>query len=70
MNPYTLGSIRTGERLVGRDEDLKALEIGIRGGQSFCITGQKRVGKTSVARVLAKQFREDRGFRIGLSDPG
>lgn len=62
VNPYTLGSIRTGERLVGRDDDLKALEIGIRGIQSFCITGQKRVGKTSVARVLAEQFREERGF--------
>ena len=62
VNPYTLGSIKTGERLVGRDEDLEALRIGIRGGQSFCITGQKRVGKTSVARVLAEEFGRDEGF--------
>ena len=56
-NPYSLRSITSQERLVGRDDDLDALRIGIEGTQSFCITGQKRVGKTSVARVLLKEFR-------------
>lgn len=57
-NPYSLGSITSQERLVGRDGDLEALRIGIEGTQSFCITGQKRVGKTSVARVLSREFQD------------
>ena len=61
-NPYTLRSITSLERLVGRDGDLETLRIGVEGTQSFCITGQKRVGKTSVARVLAEMFRDGRGF--------
>ena len=60
-NPYSLRSITSQERLVGRDDDLEALRIGIEGTQSFCITGQKRVGKTSVARVLLKEFRDNTG---------
>ena len=58
VNPYSLRSITSQERLVGRDEDLEALRIGIEGAQSFCITGQKRVGKTSVARVLLREFQD------------
>lgn len=61
-NPYTLRSITSPDRLVGRDEDIETLRIGIEAAQSFCITGQKRVGKTSVARVLAEMFRENREF--------
>ena len=60
-NPYSLRSITSQERLVGRDDDLDALRIGIEGTQSFCITGQKRVGKTSVARVLLEEFRDKPG---------
>ena len=56
VNPYSLRSITSQDRLVGRDDDLEALRIGIHGAQSFCITGQKRVGKTSVARVLFRDF--------------
>ena len=58
VNPYSLRSITSQDRLVGRDDDLEALRIGIHGGQSFCITGQKRVGKTSVARVLFTEFQD------------
>ena len=61
-NPYKLGSITTLNRLVGRGSDLEALRIGVEGAQSFCITGQKRVGKTSVARVLAEVFRSDERY--------
>ena len=60
VNPYSLGSIRSQDRLVGRDDDLNALRVGIRGMQSFCITGQKRVGKTSIARVLRKEFQDSK----------
>ena len=58
VTPYSLGSIKSQERLVGRDDDLEALRSGIKGTQSFFITGQKRVGKTSVARVLLKEFEQ------------
>ena len=64
-NPYSLRSIRSQERLCGRDSDLDALRIGIEGTQSFCITGQKRVGKTSVARVLLREF-QDKGEHIAI----
>ena len=64
-NPYSLRSIRSQERLCGRDGDLDALRIGIQGTQSFCITGQKRVGKTSVARVLLREF-QDKGQHIAI----
>ena len=57
VNPYSLRSITSQGRLVGRDDDLQALRIGIAGTQSFCVTGQKRVGKTSVARVLLHEFQ-------------
>ena len=65
VNPYSLRSITSQERLVGRDADLEALRIGIEGTQSFCITGQKRVGKTSVARVLLREF-EDTGGHVAV----
>ena len=58
VNPYSLRSITSQGRLVGRDDDLQALRIGIAGTQSFCVTGQKRVGKTSVARVLLGEFQD------------
>ena len=40
-NPYTLRSITSIDRLVGRDGDLETLKIGVEGTQSFCITGPK-----------------------------
>ena len=58
VNPYSLGSIKSHERLVGRADDLETLRIGIQGAQSFFITGQKRVGKTSVAKVLLREFED------------
>ena len=61
INPYILRSISDPERLVGRQDALAALRRGVLGVQSFCLMGQKRVGKTSVARVLLREFqaRED-----------
>ena len=61
VNPYSLRSITDPDRLVGREDALDALRLGIMGTQSFYLTGQKRVGKTSVARVLFREFqaRED-----------
>ena len=57
VNPYSLRSITDPGRLVGREDALDALRLGIMGTQSFYLTGQKRVGKTSVARVLNQEFQ-------------
>ncbi len=51
-NPFNLTSLDDPERLVGRDQDLVALDSMVRSAQSAYITGQKRVGKTSLVRVL------------------
>ena len=62
VNPYSLRSITDPDRLVGREDALDALRLGIMGTQSFCLTGQKRVGKTSVARVLFREFEAQDSF--------
>ncbi len=60
-NPYSISSIKEyqPERLKGRTDKLTALRMGFDSMQSFFITGQKRVGKSSIANVyygeLAKQ---------------
>ena len=53
-NPYTMHSISDPIRLKGRNEQIRRLLKGVANGNSFCLTGQKRVGKTSVARVINK----------------
>ncbi len=60
--PYPLLSVTSRDRLVGRDSDLDVLCVGVEGMQSFYITGQKRVGKTSVARVLTELFRHNEQY--------
>ena len=52
INPYTMHSISDPERLKGRKSQVDRLLKGVLSGNSFYLTGQKRVGKTSVARVL------------------
>lgn len=54
-NPYTMHSISDPERLKGRSKQVDRLLKGVQSGNSFYLTGQKRVGKTSVARVLNKK---------------
>ena len=55
INPYTLRSITDPEKLKGRKVQVDRLLGGVETGNSFYLTGQKRVGKTSVARVLNKK---------------
>lgn len=62
VNPYNLGTISDPQRLVGRDEDLFSLDALIAGGASAYITGHKRVGKTSLTRVLLKSLNQRRGW--------
>lgn len=61
-NPFSLGQIHQETRLVGRAQDLEALTAALAGGGSRYITGQKRVGKTSLVQVLLGQLSERRGW--------
>lgn len=66
VNPYSLGTISEPERLVGRAQDLVSLDALIAGGASAYVTGHKRVGKTSLTRVLLKSVGDTRGWAGGL----
>lgn len=62
VNPFNLGTISEPDRLVGRDDDLISLDGLIAGNASAYITGHKRVGKTSLTRVLLARLDESRGW--------
>ncbi len=55
--PYVIRSIDEPSRLKGRSEQLRTLRMGFQSQNSFMITGQKRVGKTSLAKVLLADLR-------------
>lgn len=59
VNPFKLGTISIPSRLVGRDDDLDALERITSGGGSAAITGLKRVGKTSLAKTFLTRMKAD-----------
>ena len=65
-NPFSLGTISEPERLVGRSDDLASLEALVAGRASAYVTGHKRVGKTSLTRVLLRSIQEKRGWAGGL----
>jgi len=58
-NPYPTDPIRSPERLYGRENILRDLLRVARSGESRYLTGQRRVGKTSVARVLVESLDKD-----------
>lgn len=66
VNPFSLGTISEPERLVGRDDDLNSLDALLAGGASAYVTGHKRVGKTSLIRVLLRSVKESRGWAGSL----
>lgn len=59
LSPYSLSPLSDPDQLVGRAAVLQALEAGISGEDSlsFLVSGQKRVGKTSLVQVLATRLR-------------
>ena len=56
VNPYSLRSITQPDRLFGRESTIDRLRSGVLALQSFYLTGQKRVGKSSVSRVLHRDL--------------
>ncbi|MGE0396597.1 MAG: hypothetical protein AB7T06_07775 [Kofleriaceae bacterium] len=57
QKPYALNPVENTERLWGRDSQLEAIRLHIARGTSCIVWGQKRVGKTSVARVLFNELQ-------------
>lgn len=51
VNPYALEPVKKRNRLFGRDKELESLEARLSAGNSVFITGQKRVGKSSLVQV-------------------
>lgn len=58
VNPFRLQVLDDPARLVGRQLALSQLIPLVRAGESIMVTGHKRVGKTSLVRVLLRQLRE------------
>ena len=61
-NPYSVLSVKEPKRLKGREETIRKLRMGVMTPESFSLTGQKRVGKSSVARVLCSNFANNPEF--------
>ena len=62
QNPYSLKSIKDPERLKGRSDKLDILRRSWNSMDSYCITGQRRIGKSSVARVYQQELHKNRPF--------
>ena len=62
QNPYSLKSIRDPARLKGRRDKLDILRRSWDSMDSYCITGQRRTGKSSVARVCQLELHTNKQF--------
>jgi len=65
-NPYKLLPVDSLDRLKGRDAVLADLYNGLLSGQSYRITGQKRVGKSSIAKALEVRLHDRNWVTIEL----
>jgi hypothetical protein len=68
--PYTINPVQAKEKLFGRDSILNSLLLNAAGGTSTFLWGQKRIGKTSIVQVFAREAeRQSRSqvllFRMG-----
>lgn len=61
-NPFTLSVVRDPSDLIGRDPDVKTLQATIASGSSMSVTGQKRVGKSSIVRTTFKSAEDNLGW--------
>ena len=62
QNPYSLKSIRDPARLKGRRDKLDILRRSWDSMDSYCITGQREQGKSSVARVCQLELHTNEQF--------
>jgi hypothetical protein len=62
--PYSLEAVETEDQLVGRGDVIKALLNRLRAEriESSIIWGQRRVGKTSIARILQQKLQQIEGY--------
>jgi hypothetical protein len=60
--PYSLKPVESEDELVGRNEKLNELIAMCRNSDSCFITGQKRVGKTSLVKILKEKILKDSTF--------
>ena len=70
--PYDLEPVSTTQELIGRSEilgELRDLALGARVGNAF-VTGQKRVGKTSIALTLRSALGEDPDLVVAYLEAG
>lgn len=56
---YEIASIREIGKLKGRQDQLAELHRGFQGRSSYTITGQKRVGKTSLTQVFLREIHQN-----------
>lgn len=64
--PYSLEAVKTEEELVGRSELLQILFSKLTSLQleSTIVYGQKRVGKTSIAKTLQSKLRKEQNYSV------
>jgi hypothetical protein len=62
--PYSLEAVETEEQLVGRGDVIESLLNRLRAEriESSIICGQRRVGKTSIARILQRKLQQIDGY--------
>ena len=53
------GAPATGESFFDREKELRLLEAKVRGGTHILLAGQRRMGKTSLAKALGDRLRGD-----------
>ncbi len=58
-NPFRYGSIVTGEDFVDREKELEILVKNLRSGQRILLYSNRRMGKSSLLRELARRYRKE-----------
>lgn len=60
MNPYVTSPVQDARKLYGRSEQLEVLQGMLLQGESVFVTGQKRVGKSSLVTVACRKIASER----------
>ena len=72
MQPYSLEAVKRSEDMVGRAILINQLRRKLLAShiESSIISGQKRVGKTSIAKVVESEFEKREGYTVILISTG